>query len=331
MEGTPLPAAAELTRKIRDAFAPCCLGPRPTPLDRAEVLAAALGFDALEVKREDLTAPGYGGNKVRGLEFLLAGAARGTVFVTVGAAGSSHCLATAVHGRALGHRAALAQFPQPASPAAAAVADASLRAADIVVRAPARALLPLAVLEAWRRAGRLGPRRWIPGGGAAPRAVLGHVLAGLELAEQAAAPPDAIVTPLGSGGTAAGLLVAMRLLAWPTRIVAARVAPVIVANRWRVGALARGAERVLRGAGISCGRGAAPLTIESVIGRGYGWPSARAESVRRDAEARGLVLDSTYGAKAFSILPVVVRAGFRRVVFWHTFAAPPPPSAEFTG
>src|SRR5256886_15911520 len=85
-----------------------------------------------------------------------------------------------------------------------AVAAACRARAALVVRARAWGSLPLAVLDAWRRAGALGPRRWIPGGGAHPRAVVGHLLAGLELASQLASPPDAIVLPLGTGGTAPG-------------------------------------------------------------------------------------------------------------------------------
>src|SRR2546422_5512788 len=64
--------------------------------------------------------------------------------------------------------------------------------------------------------------RWIPPGGAHPRAVVGHLLAGLELESQLPDLPDAIVTPLGTGGTAAGLGLAVAALSWPTRIVGVR-------------------------------------------------------------------------------------------------------------
>src|SRR5207247_1936159 len=60
-----------------------------------------------------------------------------------------------------------------------------------------------------------------------------------------ASPPDAIVLPLGTGGTAAGLALAVTALGWPTRVVGVRVAPRIVANRWRAVWLARGAARLL--------------------------------------------------------------------------------------
>src|SRR5439155_712370 len=81
---------------------------------------------------------------------------------------------------AVGGRAVLAQFPQHDTPASRAVAAACRAQAALVVRARVRGSLPLAVLAAWRRAGALGPRRWIPGGGAHPRAVVGQLLGGLE-------------------------------------------------------------------------------------------------------------------------------------------------------
>src|SRR5438105_5688811 len=235
-----------LNRKIRAALAPCSLGQWRTPLERgAPALARTLGVEALWIKREDRSSPRYGGNKVRGLEFLLAGAPPGSVFVTVGGTGSTHCLATAVHAAALSCRAALAQFPQPETETSRAVAAASQAHAALVERATSRVALPAALFRAWRGARRLGARRWIPGGGAQPRAVVGHLLATLELTQQLPDPPETIVAPLGTGGTVAGLLLGIAWLDWPTRVIAVRVAPLLVANRWRSLRLARGARRLL--------------------------------------------------------------------------------------
>src|SRR2546425_8178820 len=82
----------ELSRKIRAAFAPCSLGTWPTPADTRPDLAAATGRAELWLKREDLASPRGGGNKVRGLEFLLAGLPACVVCVTVGGFGSAHLL-----------------------------------------------------------------------------------------------------------------------------------------------------------------------------------------------------------------------------------------------
>jgi len=309
--------AAAFASKIRSAFAQCSLGAWPTPLDAAPALARATGAAALWLKREDLA----GGNKVRGLEFLLADARPGIVFVTVGGTGSSHCLATAIHVRRLGARIVLAQFPQPATDARRAVAAATTRAADIVVHARSQLTLPWAVLRAFARARRLGEGapRWIAGGGAHPRAVVGHLLATLELPAQIDEPPDAIVVPLGTGGTAAGILLGVAYLGWPTRVVAVRVAPRFVANRWRTNRLARRAARLLEALDPQFRIPGSAFRVEVVdgLGAGYGAPSPAGERARLVAAAHGLRLDPTYGAKAFAAIPVQ-----QRVVFWNTFAWP---------
>src|SRR2546425_2882816 len=69
-----------------------------------------------------------------------------------------------------------------------------------------------------------------------PYTTLFRSLAGLELASQLASPPDAIVLPLGTGGTAAGLGLPATPPGRPTRGVGGPVAPPLVAHpppaRW---------------------------------------------------------------------------------------------------
>jgi len=106
--------------------------------------------------------------------------------------------------------------------------------------------------------------------------------------------------------------------------VAVRVAPVVVANRWRVDALARGAAQLLTGLGIRfMVSDVMSVLVLNGIGAGYGHPSAAGDAARALAAAYGLALEPTYGAKAFGALHAVTTHGFRRVVFWHTFAMPP--------
>ena len=68
---------------------------------------------------------------------------------------------------------------------------------------------------------------FIDPGGSSPLAVLGHVEAAMELARQIArrscamdGPPDYVFLPIGTGGTAMGLVLGFYLLGWPTRVVA---------------------------------------------------------------------------------------------------------------
>jgi len=313
--------SAVLATKIRTAFAPCSLGAWPSALETHPVLARALGLQVLWLKREDLT----GGNKVRGLEFLLAGAPPRSVFVTIGAMGSSHCLATARGAKSLGYRTAVATFPQPETDASHAVAATMVDTANVVVRASSMVTLPWAVLRAWRAARHLGGEtpHWIPGGGADPRAVIGHFLATLELGSQLDAPPDTIVVPLGTGGTAAGIALGVAWLGWSTEVVAVRVAPRIVANRWQTLRLARKSSALIRQTGIEFNvpRPAMRVRVVDAMGKGYGHPTREGERARTLAAEYAVRLDPTYGAKAFSYF---LKTGndTQRAVFWHTFAWP---------
>src|SRR5712691_1904721 len=313
--------SAVLATKIRTAFAPCSLGAWPTPLEAQPALARALGLPMLWLKREDLA----GGNKIRGLEFLFAGAPPRSMFVTIGGTGSSHCLATARGAKALGYRTAVATFPQPETETSRAITAATDRAANLVVRASAVVTLPWAVLRAWRAARRLGsgPPRWIPGGGADPRAVIGHLRATLELGTQLDATPDTIVVPLGTGGTAAGIALGVAWLGWSTDVVAVRVAPRIVANRWRTLRLARKTAALIRRTGIEFNvrRSAIRVRVVDAMGKGYGHPTREGERARALAAEYAVRLDPTYGAKAFGFLQRA-DVNVQRVVFWHTFAWP---------
>ena len=90
------------------------LGTLPTPLQPAPRLSAAIGVEVW-FKRDDLTGFGLGGNKVRGLEFLLADArARGCDhLVTGGGPGSNWAMLAALGARTLGMDTVLVCYGQP--------------------------------------------------------------------------------------------------------------------------------------------------------------------------------------------------------------------------
>jgi D-cysteine desulfhydrase len=200
--------------------------------------------------------------------------------------------------------------------------------ADRVFRASSLVTLPWAVLRAWRAAHRLGDGtpQWIPGGGADPRAVVGHFLAALELNSQldAPPPPDTIVVPLGTGGTAAGIALATAWLGWTTQVVGVRVAPRLAANRWRTVRLARNAAALLRRSGVefTVPRSAIHVHVVNAMGRGYGHPTAEGERARALAAEHNVLIDPAYGAKAFTFFLGRADVRVQRAVFWHTFAWP---------
>jgi len=76
----------------------------PTPIEQMKNLGHKLGHNSLFVKRDDISARDYGGNKVRKLEFLLADARqkRCKEVITFGFAGSNHATATAIYANKIG-------------------------------------------------------------------------------------------------------------------------------------------------------------------------------------------------------------------------------------
>jgi D-cysteine desulfhydrase len=80
------------------------LGEFPTPVHRVTDLERALGIDRLWIKRDDISAKTYGGNKIRKLEFLLAAAKETNcdTVITFGGFGSNHALATSIYAKQLG-------------------------------------------------------------------------------------------------------------------------------------------------------------------------------------------------------------------------------------
>ena len=294
------------------------LGVRETPVEWWRVDGVTL-----LAKREDVSAPSPGGNKVRALELLLAGVRPGRILLTVGSSGSTHALAVAEHGARFGAHTQVITWPQETH----AIADAtSARLSAIAAVTAARS-----VAEAYLRAAvrRLrGGMHWVPAGGSVPLGVLGHVSAALELVEQIVRlhvrEPVQLIVPLGTGGTAAGILVGLALAGSSMRVVGVRVVPRVVANRARVLRLASRTHALLgRLAGVVLPPlDASRLEVEqSAYGGAYGRESAEARSAA-DAlrDAGGPRLDGTYSAKAFGVaLARARRAPDERVLFWLTF------------
>jgi 1-aminocyclopropane-1-carboxylate deaminase/D-cysteine desulfhydrase-like pyridoxal-dependent ACC family enzyme len=277
----------------------------------------------LLAKRDDLSAPLLGGNKVRALELLLAGVAAGDTVLTVGASGSTHALAVAEYARSLGAKCEVITWPQET--------NAVSRATSVRLQSVARVTSANSVATAYLRAALRRSRRritWVPAGGSVALGALGHVNAALELVAQLERDhlpmPHTIVVPLGSGGTVAGMLVGLALAGLQTKVVGVRVVPGVVANRWRVLRLARQTRALLS----RLAQAALPpidaslLVIEQgAYGGAYGRETndgrAAAGALRAGGGPR---LDGTYSAKAFGIaLSRARRMPDEGVLFWLTF------------
>ncbi|MFZ5896100.1 MAG: 1-aminocyclopropane-1-carboxylate deaminase/D-cysteine desulfhydrase [Myxococcota bacterium] len=296
------------------------------------VLCASDCKAELWLKNDGLVHPSYGGNKARKAALLLAEAERRRAqrILTFGAAGSHHVLATTLFARERGLQTAALLTRQPSSAHARRVLRRSL-AAGLEARA-ASSLLSLA-WQLWRE--RRAEDYVVPPGGSNLLGAAAYAAAIAELEQQLEAqhiaPPDWIVVPLGSGGTAAGLLAGLGCSRLPTRLLAVQVVNNPLARIW----VTKLAADVLRSRARtpSDPRWSTRLVLDaSQLGRGYGYSTSAGIAASAEAASLGLTLDPTYTAKAFAAALELARGQHsrdsspQRVLYWHTLSAVPEPS-----
>ena len=294
----------------------------PTPVQRLE-----LSGSAFWIKRDDLTSPLYGGNKVRKLEFILARArAQGaTRLITVGAAGSHHALATTLFGKQLSFAVTLVLFPQPLTEHVRAVLlmDQALGADLRFV--PRMTSVPAGVMRA--RLSHFRERAFIiAAGGSDAHGTLGYINATLELAEQMPELPELIVVAAGTMGTVAGIAIGLELLQRSTRVAAIRITSKLVANERALGSLIRATCALLQAHGLPVDPARAAARVELVhnqLGLGYGKTTAAADAAQNAFREFGIELDVSYTAKAAAELLARCRSD-AQVLYWHTLSGTMP-------
>ncbi|MBT3294117.1 MAG: pyridoxal-phosphate dependent enzyme [Verrucomicrobia bacterium] len=307
----------------------------PTPVEKMEAVGAAIGLAGLYIKRDDLSGELYGGNKVRKLEFLFGKimGTRAKEVITFGFAGSNHALATAIYARQLGLKCSSLLMSQVNAHYVRQNLLASHHYGARLCHYPNLALLSLAtggqLLRSWIRHGALP--RLIPAGGSCPLGILGYVNAALELRDQIARndlpEPDLIYVPLGSMGTAAGLMIGLKAAGMKTRVLPVRVIEEQMASPKRMLRLIRQTVALLATLDPSF----PPLTFSDeelcirndCIGEGYAQFTAEgvkaADLMKREA---GIPMNGAYSAKAFAALVGDAAAGVltgKRVLFWNTY------------
>jgi 1-aminocyclopropane-1-carboxylate deaminase/D-cysteine desulfhydrase-like pyridoxal-dependent ACC family enzyme len=308
----------------------------PTPLERMERLSARVRAE-IWVKRDGLTHPVYGGNKVRKFEFVFGDVLRkkARAVLTGGGLGSHHTLAAAVVARQFGLQPVCAYYCQPISEEV----HRNLR------RSPPLGIdahfcgdyVGLAVSLVWQylrwlvRSGR--PPYFIYPGAPGILGALGYVNAAFEIEAQlrqgGTPAPEAIFVAVGSCGTFAGLLLGARLAGLESRIVGVRVIEEDVANRRKIARTVNQTARYLR----RRDRTVPEVEVESeevdlrdgYLGAGYAHPTAEAKgAVELVAGAEGLPLETTYTGKAMAaLLDHARRHPGARLLFVDTFAEAP--------
>ena len=300
----------------------------PTPV---EVLP---GLDNAWVKRDDLTHSVYGGNKVRKLEFVGAEMrARGVKrAVTFGATGTNAGVAASLICQELGIALTVLTFDQPDSPTVQANQRLMRRLGARLV--PCHSLLRTA-LAFYLHPGRLRDQTYFLFAGCSnPVGLFGYVNAALELADQVAAgqcpAPRAIVVPVGSNGTLAGLAVGLALSGLDTQLIGVRVAashlgPIPTCTQGEVQKMITACVTMLRrhvpalaGLTVAC-----PPLEERYFGDGYGVPTPAGQAAVARFAAMGIPLEGTYSGKAAAAFLDLLPAIDGPVLFWNTFNSRP--------
>jgi D-cysteine desulfhydrase len=311
------------------------LGVFPTPLHRARRLEAALGCGPVWIKRDDLAGFAVAGNKTRPLEYLLGDAlAHGAdVLVTGGGPGSNFVPAAALAARAAGLDCELVVWGDVRGAPnlqLAVAAGAVLRPTGSADRSAVDALVRDRAAELTA----LGRRPYaVPRGGSTALGALGFAVAAAELAAQlrshsTSVPGTAVATTVpgtellcgapvvvlsvGSGGSIAGLTAGLAAAGLDVAVLGASVSRPLPDIAAHVAALAAGC------AGLIGGPVPAPPELVDARGPGFGVASPRdREAARLALHTEGLLLDDSYGAKAFAVLLDRLPAP-GPVVYWHT-------------
>lgn len=311
------------------------LGRGPTPVRELTALPGAGA--SLWVKDDGLYGSLVAGNKTRKLEWTLADALRRrrTAIVTLGALGTNHGLATACYAREQGLRTVLLLVDQPVDAHVRRQLDRLERSGAVLYRTHGTIRTTGALPWAMLRHADLRARKlpyFLTVGGSSPLGCLGVVEAALELAQQVDAgelpEPSHAVVALGSGGTAAGLMLGLRLGGLRTRVVAILVTDKLRLSERTVARLARRTLALLRRRGAAVpgiSTSADDLDVETRwLGGGYGHPTPEAERARELAARDGLALEPVYTGKAMAALMELRSEGAfgGPVLFWNTHGPP---------
>ena len=305
------------------------LGAFPTPVQRLN----QMGYPNLWIKRDDISSPVYGGNKIRKLEFILGEARRRktTHIITFGGIGTNHGLATAIFCEQLGINCTLLLFRQPIT---AGVKQNLLlfnkfKAQTIYKKTLWKTVVSYYLLERIKHPGAY----FVFAGGSNPEGTIGYVNAAFELKEQIdrgeMPEPDVIICPLGSGGTLAGLSLGLQLAGLQIRLTGVRVSeshlgPFQACTQNTVEKLMKQTYALLN---KRCRRLPEinirlPEILHDYFGGGYGVPTKAASNVSRLLnDKEGIALDTTYTSKTFAAVYDYCQKHGKdagSVLYWHT-------------
>jgi len=314
----------------------------PTPLQELNNLSKKYNIN-LYMKRDDLTGPGFGGNKIRKLEFLLADALnkKAEYIFTYGAHQTNHGRETVAACRKYGLKPILylvyiGGAGKPQKYKGNLLLD-KIMGAEIKYVSPTSGMSAYETVEESykistehiKKLEKSGHRCYdIPIGGFNPIGCLGFVLGFIELMKQLQEKSiklDYIFHATGTGGTLAGLLVSKKMLDSDIKIM-----PISVDSEPedKKETIANMANEVLKVLHVEKTILSTEINVDTnYYGKGYEIPTKKStDAIKELAREEGIILDPVYTSKAMSGLLDYVRKGKipkgSKVLFWHTGGTP---------
>lgn len=259
----------------------------PTPLYKLENLSSQLKSNIF-IKRDDLSGLGFGGNKLRKLDYLVKEAKDNgyTALMTFGGVQTNHGRQTAALRKAVARK----------------------------------------VIEMYEAKGEKVYE--MPAGGSTPLGVMGYFTAVKEMMEQLKEMDqkiDYVVCASGSNGTFSGLWLGSRYYNAPWEVIGATVSPYSKQNNVTMAALINAASEKFE-LGITAEPDELRI-LGDYWGAGYDVPDEKTyQTIYRLARTEGLFVDPTYTGKGFTALLDLVESekipAGSNVLFIHTGGLP---------
>jgi len=306
----------------------------PTPLEPMRRLTAYLGGPRLWVKREDATGLGFGGNKLRKLDYVLheAVASKADVLVSGGVVQSNSQRQVAAAAAKLGMECHLAVYHGRLAPPTPEYGTSGNAVLNRLFGAhlhdvPWTGNRNAAIEELSNRLREEGRRPYyVPYGVSSPLGAIAYASTIVEIAEQSRAlgvRPAAILHCTGSAGTQAGLVVGASVAMPETRIVGIDIDAEPERVRSDVIAFATAAADLI---GVRFDENDVEV-VAGHAGPAYGVPhAATIEAIKLAGALEALPVDPVYSGKGLAGLIALVRKGRwppdTDVIFIHTGGAP---------
>lgn len=315
-------------REKLDSFPKIPLSLTPTPCHRLNHISDQYGVEVF-CKRDDLTGFGFGGNKSRKLEFLLAEALEHDcdTIVTSGGIQSNFCRITAAAGAYAGltvHLLLGGRNPEKST-------------GNLILNEILGAKLHFMESDEWQawedetlritqELESQGLKVFtIPIGGSVPMGALAYTMAFLEILddqERMGISFDHIIHASGSAGTQAGLVAGKSLTGWQGNIFGISVGMEKASLEEKVAALANQTAHLMGGRANPEG----VVVYDTHIGEGYAIHSKEGQdAIDLFAVKEGIFLDHVYTGKAAAALMDWLEDGRlkgKNVLFLHTGGTP---------